>query len=46
MYFPQKTLLREAITARRPDLIKLLLIKEAEVDSTILEDVIMKSENE
>ncbi len=42
----QKVLLKGAIKAKRPDLIKLLLIKKAEVDSTILEEVIMKSENE
>ena len=41
-------MLRGAITAKRPDVIKLLLTREhaAQIDSSILRDVIMTAENE
>ena len=42
----QKKLLVAAIEAKRRDVIELLLIEKVEVDSTVLQTVIVKSENE
>jgi hypothetical protein len=42
----QTKLLEAAIKAKRFDLVKLLLVKGANVDSSILSDVIVETENE
>ena len=42
----QKVLLTDAIKAKRPDIIKLLLTMGAKVDPSILAQVILESENE
>ena len=42
----QKILLKAAIRSKRPDIIKLLLTMGAKVDSSILTEVIVESENE
>ena len=42
----QKILLKAAIKSKRPDIIKLLLTMGAKIDSSILTEVIVESENE
>ncbi len=42
----QTILLKDAIKAKRPDVAKLLLTMKVKIDSSILTDVILESENE